>query len=121
MKRKALIIEDSKFMVEIIKNCLEKIDFEVVGVAEDGDSGIEMALEHEPDLITLDNILPDMIGIEIAKVLMIEEQMDTKIIMISAVGNDDMIADAKASGVHAYMTKPFNEELLIETVNSVMG
>ncbi|MFZ9347010.1 MAG: response regulator, partial [Burkholderiaceae bacterium] len=45
-----------------------------------GSQGIELALEHEPDLITMDNILPDMIGIDIVKELR-AEGVSSKIIM----------------------------------------
>jgi len=55
-------------------------------MAENGESGIEMALEHQPDLITLDNVLPDMLGLDIAKILKKDEQIESKIIMISALG-----------------------------------
>jgi two-component system chemotaxis response regulator CheY len=113
MAKTVVIIDDSAFMREFIVDVLEDEGFEVVGMAEDGNTGIEMALEHEPDLITLDNVLPDMLGIDIAKILKIEEEVNSKIIMISALGQADVIAECKENGVEEYLVKPFEEEDLI--------
>ena len=83
MQKKVVIIDDSAFMREFIEETLEEVGYEIVGMAADGDSGIELALEHEPDLITLDNVLPDMLGMDIARILKKEECISSKIIMIN--------------------------------------
>jgi len=113
MAKTVVIIDDSAFMREFIEEILEDEGYEIVGMAEDGDTGIEMALEHEPDLITLDNVLPDMLGMDIARILKKEEEISSKIIMISALGQDDVIAECKENGVEDYIVKPFEEEDLI--------
>tara|TARA_B100000809_G_C15138570_1_gene531836 strand:- start:1863 stop:2237 length:375 start_codon:yes stop_codon:yes gene_type:complete len=121
MQRKVVIIDDSAFMREFIEETLEDEGYEIVGMAADGDSGIELALEHEPDLITLDNVLPDMLGMDIARILKKEECIRSKIIMISALGQDDVIAECKANGVEDYIVKPFEEEDLIEKVANLFN
>ncbi len=117
MSKKVLIIDDSAFMREFIEEALTDEGWEVVGQAEDGDSGIEMALSLAPDLITLDNVLPDMLGVEIAKILKLEEAISSKIIMISALKQESVIEECKANGVEDYLAKPFSREVLIEKVN----
>lgn len=119
MSKKVLIIDDSAFMRDFIEEALSDEGWEVVGLAEDGDSGIEMALSHEPDLITLDNVLPDMLGMEIARILKIEEAIKSKIIMISALKQDSVIEECRANGVEDYIAKPFSKELLLERVNKI--
>ena len=121
MGKKVLIIDDSSFMREFIEETLEAEGWEIVGMAKDGDSGIEMALEHKPDLITLDNVLPDMLGMDIARILLVEEKIPSKIIMISALGQADAIAECKKIGVSDYIVKPFEEVQLIEKVNKIFG
>jgi two-component system chemotaxis response regulator CheY len=117
MGKRVLIIDDSAFMREFIEETLIDEGYDVVGMAEDGNSGIEMALELEPDLITLDNVLPDMLGVDIAKILKIEEGLSSKIIVISALGQNDIIEECMANGVEDYIVKPFEEEDLIAVLN----
>jgi two-component system chemotaxis response regulator CheY len=80
-----------------------------------------MALELKPDLITLDNILPDMIGTDILKVLKQDEKLDSKVIMISAVGQESVIQEGMSLGASEYIVKPFTNESLIEIVNKVLS
>jgi two-component system chemotaxis response regulator CheY len=117
MGKRALIIDDSAFMREFIEETLEEAGWEIVGMAEDGNSGIEMALELEPDLITLDNVLPDMLGVDVAKILKIEEGLSSKIIMISALEQEDFNEECRANGVEDYIVKPFEEEDLIAVLS----
>lgn len=121
MGKTVVIIDDSAFMREFIEETLEDAGYEILGMAADGDSGIEMALEHEPDLITLDNVLPDMLGMDIARILKKEEKINSKIVMISALGQDDVIEECKTHGVEGYIVKPFEEEELIEKVTKIFA
>ena len=63
MSKTVLIVDDSLYMRTLIKNALIDAGFTVIGEAGNGESAIDLALELEPDLITLDNILPDMIAV----------------------------------------------------------
>jgi len=119
MGKKVLIVDDSAYMRSVIKSALVKEGYEVVGEAEDGETAIDLALNLNPDLITLDNILPDMIGLEIIKVLH-EEQLSSKVIMVSAVGQQTMLNKGIELGAAAYLLKPFTSESLIETVNKAL-
>jgi two-component system chemotaxis response regulator CheY len=117
--KKVLIVDDSMYMRTLISSALTATGrYEIVGQAGTGTLGIEMALEHEPDLITMDNILPDMIGVDIVKELR-AEGVTAKIIMVSAVGQDDIIAEGKANGAQDYLVKPFTAEVLVERVDNL--
>lgn len=112
--KKVLIVDDSMFMRQSIKAALIKSGkYEVIGEAANGDQGIEMALDLRPEIITMDNILPDMLGVDIIKELRREELL-SKIIMISAVGQDSIIEECRRSGADDYLVKPFTNEVLIE-------
>lgn len=119
MRKKVLIVDDSAYMRSVIKSALVKEGYEVVGEAEDGETAIDLALDLNPDLITLDNILPDMIGLEIIKVLH-EEQLSSKVIMVSAVGQQTLLNKGIELGAAAYLLKPFTSESLIDTVNKAL-
>lgn len=120
MSKKVLIVDDSLYMRTIIKDALCNAGYEVIGQAANGETAIDMAIELQPDLITLDNILPDMLGLDILNVLK-EEELDSKIIMISAVGQESVVEEGMRRGVSHYIVKPFTSELLIETVKKVLS
>ena len=81
MAKKVLIVDDSIYMRSLIKTALEEKGYEIVGEAANGETAIDLAMELQPDLITLDNILPDMMGFEILKVLK-EEGLESKVVMV---------------------------------------
>ena len=120
MANKVLIVDDSIYMRSLIKNALEEGGFEIVGEAQNGETAIDLALELQPDLITLDNILPDMMGFEILKVLK-EEGLESKVVMVSAVGQQTVVNKGKELGAEDYIVKPFTNEDLLEVVKRVLS
>ncbi|MFN0049318.1 MAG: response regulator [Cytophagales bacterium] len=118
MSKKVLIVDDSLYMRTVIKDALVNAGFDVVGQAANGESAIDLAIELQPDLITLDNILPDMLGLDILNVLKSEE-IESKVIMISAVGQESVVEEGIKRGASHYIVKPFTSEQLIEIVHKV--
>ena len=112
MGKSVLIVDDSLYMRTIIKDALEEAGFSVVGQAANGEEAIDLAFELQPDLITLDNILPDMIGTDILKVYQ-EEKLRSKIVMISAVGQESVVNEGLRLGAKAYIVKPFTNDQLV--------
>lgn len=117
--KKVLIVDDSMYMRTLISDALTKAGYEIVAQAANGEAAIDMALEHRPDLITLDNILPDMIGTDILRVLKQDEKIASKIVMISAVGQESVIQEGMSLGASNYIVKPFTADSLVETINKV--
>jgi len=116
MTKSVLIVDDSLFMRVLIKEALEASGFTIVGQAANGEQALELAFELQPEYITLDNVLPDMIGTDILKVYR-EEGIKSKVIMISAVGQDSVVKDGLSLGASAYIVKPFTKEQLVEVMN----
>ncbi|NOS54962.1 MAG: response regulator [Cyclobacteriaceae bacterium] len=112
MGKSVLIVDDSLYMRTIIKDALEGVGFNVVGQAANGEEAIDLAFELQPDLITLDNILPDMIGTDILKVYQ-QEGLKSKIVMISAVGQESVVNEGLRLGAKAYIVKPFTSDQLV--------
>ena len=116
-----LVVDDSLYMRTLISEALTTAGFNVVGLAENGERAIDMAMELEPDLITLDNILPDMIGTDILRVLKQEENLNCKVIMISAVGQESVINEGMSLGASDYIVKPFTTEGIIESAKKALA
>jgi two-component system, chemotaxis family, chemotaxis protein CheY len=118
MAKNVLIVDDSLYMRTVIKDALESNGFKVIGQAANGEEAIDLAFELQPDIITLDNILPDMIGTDILKVYT-QEGLLSKVIMISAVGQESVIQEGLMLGAKAYIVKPFTSDQLLTEVNKL--
>ena len=116
---KILITDDSSFMRSILKNIiLQNIwpGAEVIE-AKNGNECIDMFHSHHPDLITLDLVMPEKEGIEV----LAEIGDQAKIVVVSAVGQEDMIDDAKELGAKFFVNKPFQAPQIIEVLKQVSG
>lgn len=120
MAKNVLIVDDSNLMRAIIKDALEKAGYQIVGEAATGEAAIDIALEVNPDIITLDNILPDMVGTDILKVYR-QEGLTSKVILVSAVGQESVINEGMSLGANAYIMKPFTAEQLIDSIEKSLS
>jgi two-component system, chemotaxis family, chemotaxis protein CheY len=118
MSKNVLIVDDSLYMRTVIKDALEQGGFRIIGQASNGEEAIDLAFDLQPDIITLDNILPDMIGTDILKVYN-DEGLMSKVIMISAVGQESVIQEGLSLGAKAYIVKPFTSEQLLQTIGNL--
>lgn len=116
--KSVLIIDDSGYMRHMIKSTLEKAGYEVVGEAGNGETAIDLCIGLEPDLITLDNILPDMHGLDILQTIR-EDGVESKVVMVSALGQASIVDEAIALGALNYVVKPFEPEKLVNVVNGM--
>jgi len=101
---KVLIIEDNQDLVEMYRLKLSLEGFHVE-TAMDGEKGILAAVETKPDMILLDILMPNMNGFEVLKAIKNNTQMDTKIIVLSNLGQYENIQEAKELGATEYMVK----------------
>lgn len=119
MKNRILIVDDSFYMRTMLKNMLTDAGYEVVGEAANGQQALEMTTATNPDLITLDVILPDNTGLDVLKGIR-EVNPTVKVVMCSAVGQEVIVNEALESGASAYIVKPFSEEKVLEIVSSAL-
>jgi DNA-binding NarL/FixJ family response regulator len=94
-------------------------DMEVVGEAENGLIGVEMAGALRPDLVILDVDMPVMNGVEAVKLIR-EQVMDVKVIMLTVSDYEDHVLDALRNGAHGYLLKDLRPEQLHDMIRSVM-
>lgn len=102
---KILLIEDTHDLISVIVRGLNDANIEV-SVAVDGQTGLEMALNHEFDLIILDIMLPGLNGIQVCReVRKVKENVP--ILMLTALASTENIVTGLDSGADDYMVKPF--------------
>ena len=112
---KILIIEDEAAIAELEKDYLELSGFEVE-IANDGENGLERAMNLEYDLLILDLMLPGVDGFEICR--KVREEKNTPIIMVSAKKDDIDKIRGLGLGADDYMTKPFSPSELVARVKA---
>lgn len=118
MSKKVLVIDDSPFVFKAVSKALEGTEWEVVGNALDGQMGVDKYIETRPDVITLDVTMPIMDGLQTAKKL-VEINPKVKIIMLSAMGDETLLNQAREIGVKYFLTKPFRPETLQAKLSEV--
>lgn len=103
---KILLVEDEGNVVSFLKRSLEESGYEV-SVAPDGPAGLQMAESFPFDMILLDIMLPGMSGLEICRRLR-KQEMETPIIMLTALGSTENIVTGLDMGADDYLVKPFH-------------
>jgi DNA-binding response OmpR family regulator len=113
-----LIIEDDPTMLLGLRDNFEYSGYKVV-TADDGEAGLNAALNHKPDLIILDIMLPKINGYEICRLIR-KENLDMPIIMLTAKGQDSDIILGLNLGADDYITKPFSIKQLLARANAFL-
>ncbi|WP_026771232.1 MULTISPECIES: response regulator transcription factor [Sediminibacillus] len=114
---KILVVEDEERIRRLIRMYLEREDY-LVEEAEDGEFGLQLALENDYDLILLDIMLPGKDGIEVCKD--IREQKDTPIIMLTAKGEEANRVQGFEVGTDDYIVKPFSPREVVLRVKALL-
>ena len=112
---KILIIEDEEAIADLEKDYLELSGFKVQ-VANDGTTGLKLALSDDFNLVILDLMLPGVDGFEICR--KVREEKNTPIIMVSAKKDDIDKIRGLGLGADDYMTKPFSPSELVARVKA---
>jgi two-component system copper resistance phosphate regulon response regulator CusR len=100
-----LLVEDEPNVVSVIKRGLAEHGFEI-SVAGNGATGLQMALDHDFDLVILDVMLPVMDGIQVCKLIR-QQKQNVPIIMLTALDSTENIVSGLDSGADDYLVKPF--------------
>jgi two-component system KDP operon response regulator KdpE len=115
MPEKILVIDDEEATVQLISMLLEKRGFETIKAMR-AEDGLRKAYRHQPDLVLLDIMMPDMDGWEICKRL--REMSDVPIVFLTARSDVKDVVRGLEMGADDYVTKPYDNDELVARVRA---
>lgn len=111
-----LIAEDETIIRIDLRTLLEASGFEVCGEARDGEEAVALARTTAPDLAIFDVKMPKLDGIDAARAVL--EECPIPIVMLTAYGQEELVARAVEAGVFGYLVKPFRESDLLPAIRT---
>jgi two-component system chemotaxis response regulator CheY len=123
MKReKVLVAERSTFMRIMVTTALEKLGFEVLGTAKDGEDAVAKYKELKPDITLLDIGLDGLDGIEVTRKI-VQDDPAAVVIMLIMESTDipDIIVEAVRAGAKGYIKKPLSEAEIEKRISGALG
>ena len=118
MSATVMIIDDAVFMRNILRAIITDKGFTVVAEAASGIEAMKTLHDHNPDIVILDIILPDVNGLDLLdSILKVRPQ--AKVVICSSIGQEPIIKKALDHGAKAFIQKPFTPEKIAEVLKSL--
>jgi len=119
-KKKVLIVDDAQFTRNMLKTIINKIEqIEVIGEASNGVEAISLYKKLNPDLVTMDLVMPEKGGIEATEEIL---KINSKalIVVVSALGQEALVLEAAKKGAKDFIQKPFKTEQILEVMDRIL-
>ena len=116
-----LVVEDEERIRQFLQRGLSYEGYRV-DIAEDGQTGLEIARDQPPDLVLLDIHLPDVDGLSVCHELNdAADTCDIPVIVLSAMERPDIIRRSRAAGSHYFLRKPYDPNALLMLAEAAMN
>ncbi len=115
---RVLVADDARFMRELIREIIEPEGYEVVGEATDGQEAVELFQKLQPELVTMDVVMPKRSGIDAVKEILGLDPTAC-VVMVSALGQEALVMEALQAGARDYIVKPFKPDNVLGTLRKV--
>ena len=117
---KILVVDDSSTVHKMMKRHLEPEGYQICAYAKNGKEAVNLYQEQKPDLIFMDITMPVMDGIGALKEIK-KDEASPPVVMLSAMGDDELVNEAYQLGATMYLQKPFKKDQLIEAIQKIQG
>ncbi|MDB5078575.1 MAG: Response regulator [Chloroflexi bacterium] len=116
---RVVIADDESIIRMDLKEMLSGLGYQVVGEAGDGRQAINLARELKPDLVIMDIKMPEMDGIQAARVL--TEEKIAPVLLLTAYSQQELVSGAREAGVVGYIVKPFRQDELMPAIEVALS
>ena len=120
MSKKIMVVDDSRIAQLQLEKVLPEGEYEVVACCQTGEEALDQYDKVNPDLVTMDIILPGMDGLEAARALLAAHP-EARILMVSSLAYDDTIKEAEALGAKGCVFKPFDQDQLLQAMQKAFA
>ncbi len=114
-----LIVDDLAFIKIVLREILEKAGFRVIGEASSGEQAIAMYQDKKPDAVLMDITMPGMDGLTALKRIR-EIDQAARVIICSALGQQQLIVQAIQLGAKDYIVKPFQPQRVVASLKKAL-
>jgi len=117
-----LVVDDSKFMRKMLSDILSGEGHRILAEAENGREAVELCKQLKPDVVTLDIIMPEVEGVDALSALkaMVKANPQSRVVMVSAMGQDKVVEECLQAGASDFIIKPFQPSGVAGTVRAVL-
>ena len=120
MGKKVLVVDDSRFMFEEMKDKLRSCEkYEIAYYCPNGEGILDAYEKYQPDLVTVDVVMPGIDGFEAVHNLM-QAHPEAKALIVTSMVFDDTMADAAQSGACGFLAKPFEAADIISAFDAIL-
>ncbi len=116
---RVLVADDASFMRQMIREIVESEGFEVCGEASDGVEAVDEFKRLQPDVVTMDIVMPLKSGIDAVRGIMALDP-GACVVMCSALGQETLVTEAIQAGAKDFIVKPFKPDSVIETLKKAL-
>ena len=116
---RGMIVDDAMIMRMRLREILDQ-EFNIVAEAANGQEALSLYAELKPDFITLDISMPQLNGIEALKMIL-EKYPDARVVIVSAVGQKQIVFEALGLGAKDFIIKPFEAERVLKSIRRLFG
>ena len=120
MSKRVMIVDDSRLVWVQLEDVLKGTDYEVAAYCRSGEDAIEQYAAVQPDLVTMDIIMQGMDGLDAAEIIL-KQNPDARIVMISSLAYGDTYDRAKSIGAKGFVDKPFHREQLLKVFEEALS
>lgn len=120
MSKKIMVVDDSRIAQLQLQEVLSGTEYEVVSCCQNGEDAIKQYDIVNPDLVTMDIVMPGIDGLDAARLLM-QTHPDARVLMVSSLAYDDTIDEAKKIGAKGFVYKPFDQEQLLKALEAAFS
>lgn len=120
-KYRVLVVNDSMFVAKQLTQILSSDGYEIVATAQDGKEGVDKYKELCPnvDLVTMDITMPRMDGITALEQIIAFDK-NAKVVMVSALGKEELVKKSLLSGAKNYIVKPLDRKKVLERISAAL-
>ncbi len=115
-----LIVDDALFMRNMIRSALEPLAFDTIVEAQNGREALEKFKELQPDVVTLDVVMPEMDGLATLEAIR-GAAPEAQVIMVTALDQRETMLRAMQLGVSDFVVKPFDDDRVVSAVEKALA